>query len=79
VRRGGLPNGSPGLGGWIEILMADSIRELEMAIEQPPHPMHSLTTYELKNYRRELEHALKTPGTGCNSTPAEQTQAPGEV
>jgi hypothetical protein len=40
--------------------MADSIRELEMAIEQPPHPMHSLTTYELKNYRRELEHALKT-------------------
>jgi hypothetical protein len=31
-----------------------------MAIEQPPHPMHSLTTYELKNYRRELEHALKT-------------------
>ena len=32
----------------------------EMAIEQPPHPMHSLTTYELKNYRRELEHALKT-------------------
>ena len=40
--------------------MADSVRELEMAIEQPPHPMHSLTTYELKNYRRELEHALKT-------------------
>jgi hypothetical protein len=31
-----------------------------MAIEQPPHPMHSLTTYELKNYRRELEHSLKT-------------------
>lgn len=40
--------------------MADSVREFEMAIEQPPHPMHSLTTYELKNYRRELEHALKT-------------------
>ena len=31
-----------------------------MAIEQPVHPTHSLTTYELKNYRRELEHALKT-------------------
>ena len=31
-----------------------------MAIQQPPHPMHALTTYELKNYRRELEHALKT-------------------
>jgi hypothetical protein len=40
--------------------MADPVREFEMAIEQPPHPMHSLTTYELKNYRRELEHALKT-------------------
>jgi hypothetical protein len=22
--------------------------------------MHALTTYELKNYRRELEHSLKT-------------------
>ena len=40
--------------------MADPVREFEMAIEQPPHPMHSLTTYELKNYRRELEHSLKT-------------------
>jgi hypothetical protein len=40
--------------------MADPMREFEMAIEQPAHPMHSLTTYELKNYRRELEHALKT-------------------
>ena len=40
--------------------MADPEREFEMAIEQPTHPMHSLTTYELKNYRRELEHALKT-------------------
>ena len=27
---------------------------------QPPHPMHALTTYELRNYRRELEHSLKT-------------------
>ena len=31
-----------------------------MAILQPPHPMHALTTSELKNYRRELEHSLKT-------------------
>jgi hypothetical protein len=31
-----------------------------MGIQQPPHPMHALTTYELKNYRRELEHSLKT-------------------
>ncbi len=26
----------------------------------PPYPMHALTTYELRDYRRELEHALKT-------------------
>jgi hypothetical protein len=31
-----------------------------MSIQQPPHPTHALTTYELKNYRRELEHSLKT-------------------
>ena len=31
-----------------------------MSVEPPPHPMYALTTYELKNYRRELEHSLKT-------------------
>jgi hypothetical protein len=30
-----------------------------MTVEQPQHPMHALTTYELKNYRRELEHSLR--------------------
>jgi hypothetical protein len=30
-----------------------------MSVEQPPHPVHALTTYELKNYRRELEHSLR--------------------
>ncbi len=29
-----------------------------MTIEQPPHPVHALTTYELRNYRRELEQSL---------------------
>jgi hypothetical protein len=29
-------------------------------VNQPKHPMHALTTYELRNYRRELEHTLKT-------------------
>jgi len=28
-------------------------------VEQPPHPMHALTTYELRDYRRQLEHAVK--------------------
>jgi hypothetical protein len=31
-----------------------------VTVEQPKHPMHALTTYELNRYRRELEHALKT-------------------
>jgi hypothetical protein len=29
-------------------------------LDQPKHPIHALTTYELRNYRRELEYALKT-------------------
>ena len=29
-----------------------------MTIEQPPHPMQALTTYELRNYRRKLEQSL---------------------
>jgi hypothetical protein len=29
-----------------------------MTVERPPHPVHTLTTYELRNYRRELEHSL---------------------
>ena len=36
----------------------------EPAPVQPPrHPLHALTTYELRDYRRDLEHALATaPG-----------------
>ena len=26
---------------------------------EPAHPTHALTTYELRNRRRELEHAIK--------------------
>jgi hypothetical protein len=29
-----------------------------MTIVQPPHPVQALTTYELRNYRRELEQSL---------------------
>jgi hypothetical protein len=31
-----------------------------VAVQPPKHPTHALTTYELRDYRRELEHALKT-------------------
>ena len=30
-----------------------------MTVEQPLHRVHALTTYELRNYRRELEHSLR--------------------
>jgi hypothetical protein len=30
-----------------------------VTVEQPAHPLHALTTYELTRYRRELEHAIK--------------------
>ena len=31
-----------------------------VTITQPQHPLHALTTYELRDYRRLLEHAIKT-------------------
>jgi len=36
---------------------------------QPEHPLHALTTYELKDYRRSLEHAI---GTLPEHAPARQ-------
>jgi len=27
-------------------------------VNHPKHPTHALTTYELRDYRRELEHAI---------------------
>lgn len=31
-----------------------------MQPQPPPHPMAQLTTYELRDYRRQLERAVKT-------------------
>jgi hypothetical protein len=28
------------------------------AIDRPKHPIHALTTFELRDYRRQLEHAI---------------------
>ena len=28
------------------------------SVEQPNHPLHALTTYELADYRRQLERAI---------------------
>jgi hypothetical protein len=30
-----------------------------VTVQPPGHPVHALTTYEIRDYRRELEHALK--------------------
>ena len=30
-----------------------------LPIHQPIHPLHALTTYELRDYRRDLENAIK--------------------
>jgi len=29
-----------------------------VTVDQPEHPLHALTTYELRDYRRELETAI---------------------
>lgn len=30
----------------------------EITVDSPKHPLHALTTYELGDYRRELERAI---------------------
>ena len=30
-----------------------------LPIHQPKHPLHALTTYELRDYRRDLENAIQ--------------------
>jgi hypothetical protein len=32
-------------------------------VEQPKHPLYALTTYELEDYRRQLERAIAYYGT----------------
>jgi hypothetical protein len=31
---------------------------MNAAVQAPKHPLHALTTYELRDYRRELESAI---------------------
>ena len=37
---------------------ATAASEQAPTVEQPKHPLHALTTYELTGYRRQLETAL---------------------
>ena len=30
-----------------------------VTVEQPKHPLHAMTTYELRDYRRDLERAIE--------------------
>jgi hypothetical protein len=34
------------------------------AVDQPKHPLHALTTFELRDYRKQLESAIAS----CNMT-----------
>jgi hypothetical protein len=34
------------------------ISTVDTAPQEPAHPLYSLVTYELRDYRRQLEHAL---------------------
>jgi hypothetical protein len=38
--------------------------------DRPPHPLHEMTTYELRDYRKQLERALKDGVTGQAPTAA---------
>ncbi|MGD0064430.1 MAG: hypothetical protein ABSB76_13435 [Streptosporangiaceae bacterium] len=31
-------------------------------VDEPKHPLHALTTYELRDYRRQLENAIAFAG-----------------
>jgi len=43
------------------------------AVDQPKHPLHALTTYELRDYRRDLEHAIAFMDTKHPVPPARGT------
>jgi hypothetical protein len=41
------------------------------AVEQPKHPLPALTTYELRDYRRELEKAIAFFGSQDSIPPVQ--------
>ncbi len=42
------------------------------AVDQPKHPLHALTTFELSNYRRQIENAITFFGTKDPVPPARE-------
>jgi hypothetical protein len=38
-------------------------------VSQPKYPLHAMTTYELRDYRRELEHAIAYYNKHHNTAP----------
>ena len=40
-------------------------------VEQPKHPLHAPTTYELRDYRRELEKAIASFGSQDSIPPVQ--------
>ena len=44
-------------------------RPSQTAPGESAHPLHAMTTYELRNYRRDLEHSLSVlPATARSAT-----------
>jgi len=41
-----------------------------LTVDPPKHPLHALTTYELRDYRRELERAIAFFDTQTSVPPA---------
>jgi hypothetical protein len=47
----------------------------ETTIAEPKHPLHALTTYELRDYRRDLERAIEFFDRQSPVPPARRLQA----
>ena len=40
-------------------MSANGASQQAPAVDQPRHPLHALTTFELRDYRRQLESAIE--------------------
>jgi hypothetical protein len=55
------------------------VAEMTADAPQPPHALYALTTYELKDYRRQLEQALGDREIGQAPIAADLKEKLGEV
>lgn len=43
-----------------------------VTVDHPPHPLHAMTTFELRDYRRDLERAIAFFGRQTPVPPAHE-------